>query len=99
LNFQIKKNKVQCIFQIWSKKYKNDIYVIEKKENRNIKIYSLSDGGTSSTPRNKKMFYKCDIYIPSTCFGKENMKYYDSFNQLPGKKDMVLYLLKIRSKT
>jgi len=32
------------------------------------------------------MFYKCDAYIPSTCFGKENMKYYDCFDNLPRKK-------------
>ena len=25
-------------------------------------------------------------YIPSTCFGKENMKYYESFDTLPGRK-------------
>lgn len=51
-----------------------------------MSIYSLSDGGSSSTIRNKKMLYKCDIYIPSTCFGKENMKYYNSFDILPQKK-------------
>jgi hypothetical protein len=32
------------------------------------------------------MIGKCDIYIPSTCFGKNNMKLYDSFDKLPGKK-------------
>ena len=32
------------------------------------------------------MFNKCDIYIPSTCFGKSNMKYYESFNTLPNKR-------------
>ena len=78
--------KVQCIFQIWSKFHKNDSYVIKDTQNENIKIYSLSDGGTPSTTRNKKMFYKCDAYIPSTCFGKEHMKYYDSFDMLPRKK-------------
>ena len=51
-----------------------------------MKIYSLSDGGTPSTTRNKKMFGKCDIYIPSTCFGKKNMKYYETFDTLPHKK-------------
>ena len=52
----------------------------------NIKIYSLSDGGTISTTRNKKMIDKCDIYIPSTCFGKENMKCYDDFEKLPNRR-------------
>lgn len=86
--------KVECIFQIWSKFHKNDSYVIKKNDNNNIKIYSLSDGGTSSTTRNKKMFYNCDIYIPSTCFGKENMKYYDSFDTLPRKKGYGIVFIK-----
>ena len=49
--------KVKCIFQVWSKYHKNDRYVIKKTNNENIKIYSLSDGGTPSTTRNKKLFY------------------------------------------
>jgi hypothetical protein len=49
-------------------------------------IYSISDGGTTSSIRNKKMIGKCDIYIPSTCFGKNNMKCYHYFEELPGKK-------------
>jgi hypothetical protein len=32
------------------------------------------------------MIDKCDFYLPSTCFGKENMKIYKSFEELPGKK-------------
>ena len=77
---------VECIFQIWSKYHKNDVFNIVDLNNNNIKIYSLSDGGTPSTTRNKKMFYKCHAYVPSTCFGKENMKYYESFDTLPGRK-------------
>lgn len=86
--------KVECIFQIWSKFHRNESYEIKKTDNENIKIYSLSDGGTPSTTRNKKMFHKCDAYIPSTCFGKENMKYYDSFDTLPGKKGYGVVFLK-----
>jgi hypothetical protein len=89
-----KKISVQCIFQIWSKFHKNDRYVIKEKENNIIKIYSLSDGGTPSTTRNKKMFYKCDAYLPSTCFGKENMKYYNSFDMLPRKKGYGIVFMK-----
>ena len=90
--------KVQCIFQIWSKFHKNDSYVIKKKENKNIKIYSLSDGSTPSTTRNKKMFYKCDAYIPSTCFGKDTMKYYDSFDTLPRKKGYGIVFIRDKEK-
>ena len=86
--------KVNCIFQIWSKYHKNNIYNIVKTDNNIIKIYSLSDGGTPSTTRNKKMFYKCDAYIPSTCFGKENMRYYKSFDILPRKKGYGVVFLK-----
>lgn len=79
--------KVECIFQIWSKYHKNNKYeIIKTSENKNIKVYSLSDGNTSSSIRNKNMFYKCDIYLPSTCFGKENMKYYLNFDDLPRRK-------------
>ena len=77
---------IQCIFQIWSKFHSNNSYVIDETKNESITIYSLSNGGTPSTTRNKKMFYKCDAYIPSTCFGKENMKYYETFDMLPSKK-------------
>lgn len=90
--------KVQCIFQIWSKNHKNESYVIKEKENKNIKIYSLSDGGTPSTTRNKKMFNKCHAYLPSTCFGKENMKYYESFDMLPRKKGYGILFIKDKEK-
>lgn len=78
--------KVNCIFQIWSKRFKNDKYEIKKRSNEKIKIYSLSDGGTPSSTRNKRMLNKCDIYIPSTCYGKENMRYYESFEELPNRR-------------
>jgi hypothetical protein len=78
--------KINTIFQIWSKHHKNDIYDIKDYKNEKMKIYSMSDGGTISTTRNKCMIGKCDIYMPSTCFGKENMKCYNNFEDLPGKK-------------
>lgn len=78
--------KINTIFQIWSKKHSNELYDIKNYNNEKMKIYSMSDGGTVSSTRNKDMIGKCDIYIPSTCFGKENMKCYNSFDELPGKK-------------
>jgi hypothetical protein len=78
--------KVEVIFQIWAKDIYNEKYTIKPVNNETIKIYSLSDGGTPSTTRNKKMFNKCDIYLPSTCFGKENMKCFESFKDLPRQK-------------
>ena len=78
--------KINTIFQIWSKKHTNNLYDIKDYTNEKMKIYSMSDGGTVSSTRNKDMIGKCDIYIPSTCFGKENMKCYNNFEDLPGKK-------------
>jgi len=88
--------KVECIFQVWSKFHKNNQYELNKTENNIIKIYSLSDGGSPSTTRNKKMFYKCDAYLPSTVFGKENMKYYDSFDKLPRRKGYGIVFIENR---
>ena len=96
-NFESPEGKninVECIFQVWSKFHKNDNYTIVKQDSTILKIYYLSDGGTPSTTRNKKMFYECDAYIPSTCFGKENMKYYNSFDTLPRKKGYGIVFLK-----
>lgn len=78
--------KVNGVFQIWSKHTESINYVIHPNSEENMQVYSLSDGGTISSTRNKEMIDKCDIYIPSTCFGKDNMRTYKSFNELPGKK-------------
>ena len=82
----LKEVKINCIFQIWAKNYISEKYAIQTIENDDVKIYSLSNGGTPSTTRNKNMFYQCDMYIPSTCFGKDNMKYYATFDELPHQK-------------
>jgi hypothetical protein len=78
--------KVNGVFQIWSKNTSNPTYTIKANSEENMKVYSLSDGGTIASTRNKDMIDKCDIYLPSTCFGKENMKIYNKFEDLPGKK-------------
>ena len=78
--------KINTIFQIWSKFHSNDEFNIKKYNTDNMKIYSMSDGGTVASTRNKKMIGNCDVYLPSTCFGKDNMKCYKNFEDLPGKK-------------
>ena len=78
--------KINTVFQIWSKNHNNNLYDIKDYTNTKMRIYSMSDGGTVSTTRNKNMIGNCHVYIPSTCFGKENMKCYMSFEDLPGKK-------------
>lgn len=78
--------KVNAVFQIWSKHCKNAKYDIKINSEDKMKVYSLSDGGTIASTRNKDMIGKCDIYLPSTCFGKDNMKIYKTFEELPGRK-------------
>lgn len=78
--------KVNGVFQIWSKFTTNPKYDLIIRSEEKMKVYSLSDGGTVASTRNKKMIEKCHLYLPSTCFGKENMKLYTSFDTLPGKK-------------
>ncbi len=78
--------KINGVFQIWSKYSSNPNYTIKTNAEDKMKVYSLSDGGTVSSTRNKDMIGKCDVYLPSTCFGKDNMKSYKQFDDLPGKK-------------
>tara|TARA_Y100000114_G_C11739750_1_gene318254 strand:+ start:360 stop:1451 length:1092 start_codon:yes stop_codon:yes gene_type:complete len=81
-----KQVKINVVFQIWSKEHADKQYAINEIKLDGIEVFSLSDGGSPSTTRNKKMLDKCDIYLPSTCFGKENMRCYDNFEKLPGRK-------------
>jgi hypothetical protein len=85
---------VNGVFQIWSKHTSDPKYTIAVAAQDEVKIYSLSDGGTVATTRNKKMLDKCDVYLPSTCFGKEAMRLYESFEELPGRKGYGIVFLK-----
>lgn len=85
---------VNGVFQIWSKNTSDPKYTIAVAAQDEVKIYSLSDGGTVATTRNKKMLDKCDIYLPSTCFGKDTMRLYESFEALPGRKGYGVVFLK-----
>ena len=78
--------KINGVFQIWSKHGKDAKYILTKPSEELLKVYSLSDGGTVATTRNKKMLSACDIYLPSTCFGKDTMRLYERFEELPGRK-------------
>jgi hypothetical protein len=84
--------KVNVIFQIWSKFNKIDEQIKESKSF--IKLYSVSDGPNPSQIRNKKMIGKCDFYLPITCFGEDNMKIYENFNNLPKKMGIGVVLKK-----
>ena len=84
--------KVNVIFQIWTKINTDKIKQKTKTCNSFIKIYSLSNGGTPCSTRNKKMLNKCDIYLPSTCYS--GMRAYSSFKELPNKRGYGVIVLK-----
>ena len=87
--------KVNVVFQIWSKNFKNH------KEKRScsdfVKIYSVSDGSTPGTTRNKKMIGECDYYLPTTCF-KDKMNLYTQFNDLPQRRGYGIVIKKDKEK-
>jgi hypothetical protein len=87
-----KEVKVNVIFQIWSRHHSIEV---EKQECKSyIKVYSLSDGGTVATTRNKNMIGNCDVYLPQTCFGPEKMKIYDDFEEVPKRCGYGIVFLK-----
>ncbi len=77
---------VESIFQVWTRvgTDKIDKGIEPPTCDDFVNIYSVSDGGTPDTTRNKKMIGKCDIYIPSTCFN--GMRTYDNFHELPNNR-------------
>ena len=76
---------VAACFQVWTKIKTDKIKVAPIKSCKEyIRVYSLSDGGTPSSTRNKKMLYACDVYLPSTCF--TGMHCYKAFEDLPHRR-------------
>jgi hypothetical protein len=92
-----KKVEIATIFQVWTKINTHKITEEIPETCKNfVKIYSLSDGGTPSSTRNKKMLDKCDVYLPSTCF--KGMKPYNSFEELPNRRGYGVVILKNKEK-
>lgn len=88
---------VATIFQVWTKINCDKIKIENQKTCKQyLKVYSLSDGGTPSSTRNKKMLDKCDIYLPSTCF--KGMKVYNSFEELPNRRGYGVVFFKDKEK-
>jgi hypothetical protein len=84
---------INVIFQIWSKNFSvNEKIKIDSSDY--IKIYSLTDGGTPSTTRNKNMLDKCDFYLASSSYEKEKMTIYPSFEDLPNRRGYGIKILK-----
>lgn len=98
---------IATCFQIWAHKrlIENKTLNIEIQKplscKEYIKVYSLSDGGTPSSTRNKKMLHACDVYLPSTCFSSKTnvvMKAYDDFEKLPHRRGYGIKILKDNEK-
>ena len=83
--------EVNVIFQIWAKNHKTKIQ--QRSVSEFIKIYSVSNGGTPASTRNQNFWYKCDFYLPTTCF-KDDMKLYSNFDELPQKRGYGIIILK-----
>lgn len=86
-----KEVNISTVFQIYSKITKSNNEILDKCDNY-IKIYSMSDGGTPGSTRNKKMIGNCDVYLPSTCFS--DMKLYYDFEELPHRRGYGIKILK-----
>lgn len=87
---------VNVVFQIWAK----HIYIPQDYRTCDsyIKVYSLSDGGTSGTTRNLNKIDKCDLYLPITCFGEDCMKLYSDFESLPNRRGFGIMITKDKIK-
>ena len=76
---------ISTVFQVWTAVNTEFIELEPRKTCKTyIKVYSLSDGGTPASTRNKKMIGKCDVYLPSTCF--TNMQAFLDFEDLPHRR-------------
>jgi len=85
--------EIATIFQVWSKIGNYNLAAITNKDySKKIKIYSMSNGKSSSSKRNVDMIGRCDFYLPSTCFC--GMKPYKSFKELPNKRGYGIVIYK-----
>lgn len=68
--------------------------ISDSTENPNgFLVYSVSDGGTPSSTRNKDKIGHCDFYLPSTVFGAEKMRAYFTFEDLPQRRGYGIVIL------
>lgn len=83
--------EVQTIFQIWTRLPYTSI-LEQQEEPEYFSIYSVSDGGTPSSTRNKDKIGRCHFYLPSTVYGDERMKLYYDFEELPQRRGYGIIL-------
>jgi len=86
---------VSSIFQVWTQVNAENIRRRPPRTCRRfIRVYSLSDGGTPASTRNKNMLDQCDVYLPSTCY--TGMRIYPSFEALPQRRGYGVKILRER---
>ena len=83
---------VSTVFQVWTKGAV--VRAPAPTCDSFIRVYSLSDGGTPASTRNKHMLNKCDVYLPSTCY--EGMRAYRAFEELPHRRGYGVVILNKR---
>ena len=87
--------RIFTVFQVWTRVNTHKIRLRKHPSCKSfVKIYSLSDGGTPSSTRNKRMIGKCDVYLPSTCYS--SMEAYESFEMLPHRRGYGIVILRAR---
>lgn len=84
---------VSSIFQVWTRVNTDKIRRRKPRTCRQfVRVYSLSDGGTPASTRNRHMLRACDLYMPSTCY--KGMRLYPSFEDLPHRRGYGVQILK-----
>lgn len=79
------RKEIHTVFQVWVKAHSIPEQDDLKSCSRFVSLYSVSDGGTPGSTRNKRMIGKCHVYLPITCF-EGRMKAYLDFEELPYRK-------------
>lgn len=86
---------ISTIFQVWTAVAHDRLPARQERTCREYAtIYSLSDGGTPASTRNRHMIGRCDVYLPSTCF--DGMQAYGSFEELPNARGYGIEILRRR---
>lgn len=86
---------INTIFQVWTKVGLDSLPEPDTRAcSRYITIYSLSNGGTPASTRNRHMIGKCDLYLPSTTY--EGMQAYNAFHELPNERGYGVVIHKRR---
>lgn len=86
---------ISTVFQVWTAVAHDRVVLRPRPTCRQyVTVYSLSDGGTPASTRNRHMIGQCDVYLPSTCF--DGMRAYRRFDDLPNARGYGVEILQCR---